>query len=104
MIRPSRCLRSGNTSNATQKRQSTLPAETLWFLRLRSSRKPRICRPCCLPPKDDVGATTEVAPTTGDVEGRRCARALPHYDFGRSCNPCRLGEAIDYRTPTFILS
>src|SRR5258707_7636073 len=69
MIRPSRCFSSGNTSNATRKRQSTLPVETLWFLRLRSSRRPRICRPCCLPPKDDVGATHVVALLPADATG-----------------------------------
>src|SRR5258708_17783453 len=127
MIRPSRCFSSGNTSNATRKRQSTLPAETLWFLRLRSSRKPRLCRPCCLPRKDDVGATlvvaplpadghsirrhavsrgatTRVAPTAGHVGGRRLCAPLQHCGFGRSSNPCRLVEAIDYRAATFILS
>ena len=40
MIRPSSSFSCETISNATPKRQSTSPAETLWFLPSRSSRRP----------------------------------------------------------------
>ena len=46
-----------------------------------------------------VGATTRVAPTAGNVGGRRLWAPLQRYDFGRRFNPFRLADAIDYPAP-----